>query len=807
MYLKISHIDKYITMSDEKEFVETYHAPAVQYLMKMTPSQLKEEFFKDMDCDKNGQKYNFITMSNIIREICRRAIKKNYKVKQTYKYASFMKEGRIYVKGSGIQQTSAEIRKFINGSKTYDIDIENAHFRILYLMVRKYNKTHTDNPLACKHLMNYVKNKKGVLDFTKADKHEFICMLYTDKIKTNKKDKIGYYPPCDWLREFHKEKQIIFQTLYDIEKDTYPYWNNNNDTNPMSSWFNKFICVEENNIIQIAIKHIHATFENRVEFPMYDGLCVSRVGVLATTIVESLNTLVKGILFVEKDNKSNYEMDAEIDEQCSMDYSVKKELFEETRCMIHNPYVFLQQIADREGKLEDVIYSETEFAKKHRNCRVLKDYPSEKDPDPYESIIKQWTQDEDMRAYNGLDFVPYSMLQADETKHQNDYYNMFREFKAKYIEKELRTEIRPEWFIDYIYDGLADGHQGKGDWLIKYIATIVQTPRHNQEVCLVLRGNQGTGKDTITAILGEIFGNCNNYIHRTSDVYEAFPEKAGFNSCLKNKLILQFNEVDGADTAKVKNKMKDAITRKENKINEKYIKEFIQTNYVQVIICSNSKSPVQIEWGDRRMAVMKTSNYHIGEEGKIWWSDFYKNNVCNKDKIDELFSWLIDVDISQFNAARDRVKTSEYNRLAESQISPNVLYLKHLAENSFEGWSSWTNKKTNIEYVFNKPRSYVDCGRHWVRQYLKIDYNIKASEFQRELQEFEGVEYNKSVKIKGKSARLIWIEKEKFISDISTKYKIQNDAEEFEIDFGECIIPANCFIESGEDTDTDDLDI
>ena len=803
MDLKNSDIDIDITM-DLKEFTERYDPDAVQYLMKMTPTQLKGEFFKDLDCDKNGKKYDFKVMSNLIRQICRRAIKEDYEVKQSYKYASFMKEGRVYVKGSGIQQINCELRKFLNGSKTYDIDIENAHFRILYKMVRHYNKKHTENPLACNHLMNYVKQRQTIYDLTKCNKREFLCMLYNDKLKTNKKDKVGYYPSCDWLKEFHKEKQIIFQTLYDMDKDKYPYWKNNNEKNPISSWINKYICVEENNIIQKVIRHIHDNFENRVELPMYDGFCVSKVGVLANTIVESINTLIKGIVFVEKDNTSYYEMDKDIENQDSMDYAGKKELFEETRCMIHNPYIFIQQIKDRDGVLEDVIYSESEFSKKHRNVRVLKDYPSEKDPDPYECLIKQWVQDEDIRSYNGLDFVPYSILQADETKHQNDYYNMFREFKAKYIKVEERQEPRPEWFIDYIYDGLADGHQGKGDWLIQYIATIVQKPRHNQEVCLVLRGNQGTGKDTITAILGEIFGNCNNYIHRTSDVYEAFPEKAGFNSCLKNKLILQFNEVDGADTAKVKNKMKDAITRKENKINEKYIKEFIQTNYVQIIICSNSKSPVQIEWGDRRMCVMKTSNYHTGAEGKIWWSDFYKNNVCNKDKIDELFSWLIDIDISKFDAARDRVKTSEYNRLAESQISPNVLYLKHLAEDNFSRWSSWTNKKTKIEYVFNKPRTYVDEGRYWVRERLKIDYNIKANEFQREFLEFEGVEYNKSVKIKGKSARLIWVEKEKFISDITTKYKIQNDEEELEIDFNECLIKID-FTDSEDDSDSLDM--
>ena len=70
-----------------------------------------------------------------------------------------------------------------------------------------------------------------------------------------------------------------------------------------------------------------------------------------------------------------------------------------------------------------------------------------------------------------------------------------------------------------------------------------------------------------------------------------------------------------------------------------------------------------------------------------------------------------------------------------------------------------------------------------IKEYLKIEYNIKQIEFQREILEFEGVEWNKSVKIKGKSARYIWIDKEVFSNDLRTKYKMANDDDDvLEID-------------------------
>ena len=56
-------------------------------------------------------------------------------------------------------------------------------------------------------------------------------MLHTDKVKTNKKDKIGYYPPHDFCREFHKEKSNIISTFYAKYKDEYKYWNCKNEDN------------------------------------------------------------------------------------------------------------------------------------------------------------------------------------------------------------------------------------------------------------------------------------------------------------------------------------------------------------------------------------------------------------------------------------------------------------------------------------------------------------------------------------------------------------------------------------------------
>ena len=73
---------------------------------------------------------------------------------------------------------------------------------------------------------------------------------------------------------------------------------------------------------------------------------------------------------------------------------------------------------------------------------------------------------------------------------------------------------------------------------------------------MVLKGREGAGKDLTIDILAKIMGRDNDYIHRSSDMKELYGD---FNCDIKNKLIVQCNEVEGKSGVEYKEKLKDTI--------------------------------------------------------------------------------------------------------------------------------------------------------------------------------------------------------------------------------------------------------
>ena len=85
------------------------------------------------------------------------------------------------------------------------------------------------------------------------------------------------------------------------------------------------------------------------------------------------------------------------------------------------------------------------------------------------------------------------------------------------------------------------------DYINKYIAHIIQYAHINPESCLLFKSNQGFGKDLLINYIEKMIGV--KYVCRTEDVDDIFGK---FNSVIKDKILLQFNELEGKDGIMIK---------------------------------------------------------------------------------------------------------------------------------------------------------------------------------------------------------------------------------------------------------------
>ncbi len=135
---------------------------------------------------------------------------------------------------------------------------------------------------------------------------------------------------------------------------------------------------------------------------------------------------------------------------------------------------------------------------------------------------------------------------------------------------------------------------------LNWLAGILQT-RMKQQTAWVFKSDQGAGKNLMLSyILKPLFGYTQVALVNDSQL------ASEFNPWLQNAILIAFNEIahDNNTRNSVKSTIKTIITEDEVTINEKNVKNFTITNYVNCIFFSNEKIPVFVEDKDRRLNIV-----------------------------------------------------------------------------------------------------------------------------------------------------------------------------------------------------------
>ncbi len=748
-------------MKDQLEFFDKVNVKKAKYLFNLNLQQFKHTFWRKLEVDENGRGYELKTFYNEVRKFCGEVIRNKEKdedfalIKRKYRFSD-NKNGRIFSCGFGVQSLQGNLRKFLTGDYLLDIDIKNCHPNILYKLVLEYNENH-DDKLNYMYLENYIKNREQILKENDFDKMSFLICLNSDKIQSNKKNK-GFYTKNPFLIGFHNEKNIIFNKIiyntdyvkkYDIVST--------NDNNHLSSRMNKLFCIKENDIIQCVMK-------SKICVPMFDGF------MFPIEEKEKYDYLLEEDKIIQWDYKENLiDIDMlDFDEGKSKDYDTLKLKFEEDSCLIlTKPIVFLKKLLNEENKLVDVYYDEKNMTTLTKPLKILNEEGKE------QSFFNAWLEDEKRRSYNFFNFNPY--VREDDTPEH--IYNTFNSFDVS----EVNDIEEPEWFKEFILTNLANDNKESYEYILNYLAHTFQYPSLNVMVALVLRGNSGIGKDTLIEIIELMMGKKNNYVHRTTDISDILPQQDGFNSELKNKLLIQFNEVEGKKTIDVKEAIKDHITRTTNNIKEKYVNPYKQRNLAPVIFCSNNNSPVQFQFDERRFAMFKCGEKNKGD--RKYWKELYEN-INDINKLNNLYSWLLRRDISDWDAVEERPMTKAYMIAISNAIPHHIKWLKSLFIDEDNLNVVFDNKK---DYYFANTKTVYKSFNYWCQEnHLLNEGQFKSQSFKRLLQDIDGITFDKSIKINKTPLKKVVFEKTKILNELNKyKFSIDDDDDILDLDTDE----------------------
>jgi hypothetical protein len=260
-------------------------------------------------------------------------------------------------------------------------------------------------------------------------------------------------------------------------------------------------------------------------------------------------------------------------------------------------------------------------------------------------FLKLWFADPNLKEYERIVFKPKV-----ETP---DYeFNTFKGFAN--IPKEGGD-------LSSFYEllGLIANHEDAVvDYLVKWLAHIVQKPSQKTDVCIVVQGEQGVGKDTFfDVVVGGILGDTHFF---STDC----PENnvfAKFNSTLEGKIVVKFEEANFQTNANNKERLKGLITGKEINIENKGLKPYPLDNIINIVMTTNKGVPVVLEETDRRYILLKASDEKRND--RAYFGQLRKRM---EENLSAFHHHLLNLDLSEFDPPRDRPLTDYYHDVKQS---------------------------------------------------------------------------------------------------------------------------------------------
>ena len=274
-----------------------------------------------------------------------------------------------------------------------------------------------------------------------------------------------------------------------------------------------------------------------------------------------------------------------------------------------------------------------------------------------------------------------------------DAYNLFRGFTKLPKEGNLHLGL-----LEHVFENICSSTQDLYDYIIRWMARMVQFPRTQSETAVVLIGGRGTGKSFLCDALVKIIG-------RHAIKIDSMEQLTGrFNSHLGDKIFVVAEEAYHVYERRHESTLKELITGRMRAIEKKGHDIISRPNYCHLMMTSNSERVVPAGDKERRFFVLRVG------EGKIQNSAYFAkiHDQLEEGGYENFLHYLMTIDVQEWNV-RDVPQTTA---LREQQLYNLSYELEWLLGKLHKGiWLTgfgWTD-------LIEKEALYRDYMEHVIR--------------------------------------------------------------------------------------------
>lgn len=220
-------------------------------------------------------------------------------------------------------------------------------------------------------------------------------------------------------------------------------------------------------------------------------------------------------------------------------------------------------------------------------------WAGDEDPKPV-PVTKIWLGHEARRTYeNGLGLFP---LQAA----PEGYYNTWQGFSVEPKKGECGL------FLNHLKEVICDENKEQYEWLITWLADLIQDPGNPKGCAIVMRGGEGCGKGTFANTIGKLFGPHHRHLIDDSHL------TSNFNSHLFDAITIFADEITWGGNKKTAGKLKGMVTERYLIGERKGVDAIQYRNCCHLIVASNSDWVIPASYDSRRWFVLDVPSTKVG---------------------------------------------------------------------------------------------------------------------------------------------------------------------------------------------------
>jgi len=281
--------------------------------------------------------------------------------------------------------------------------------------------------------------------------------------------------------------------------------------------------------------------------------------------------------------------------------------------------------------------------------------------------------------------------------------------------------VSGDWYViqEFLHTVICDNNVALFDYLIRYLAHMLQKPHEKPGIMIVLLSGQGEGKGTFFKTLQRMWPRTTLAV---SDVDEVVGK---FNAALERNYIVCMDEALFAGDKKSLDKLKSLITEPTCRIEQKHQPSRSIESYHRYFASSNHSHFAHVDKDDRRFLFVRLSSIH--KQDQVYF-DAVNDALEDDVVIAAMMHDLINLDLTGFNVRKRPLTEEHLSQRIQSLNGFERYWYEVLQSGMLDRFTEWKQPKfISTKNLIDNYKEYdTNAGRYNPIQQHRISSTLKT---------------------------------------------------------------------------------